>query len=211
MKSCIFSVLNVPWMVLNDLTSQHIPVDMGVDFRRVQMFMPQDLLDRFHVHAAAQHEGGGGVAELVAGVEGSVQTGLFQPLLDHIVNCVSGHTGVPPGEKQGISVRRRLVAALCQPSLDGLLAGVIEINDALLVALAQYSKLFAPNVAEIEAHQLRNTQAAVEKEYQDAIIPCAVGLVHAFQKLDALIEAEIPGQCLFQPGRVQVLHGIFGD
>ena len=52
MKSCIFSVLNVSWMMLNDLTSQHIPVDMGVDFSGRNRLVSQHTLDGAEVGIA---------------------------------------------------------------------------------------------------------------------------------------------------------------
>ena len=45
MKSCLFSVLDVPWMVFNDLTPQHIPVDMGINFGRCDGLMSEHALD----------------------------------------------------------------------------------------------------------------------------------------------------------------------
>lgn len=63
MKSCIFSVLDVPWMVLNDLTSQHIPVDMGVDFSGRNRLVSQHTLDGAEVGTSFQQVGGEGMAE----------------------------------------------------------------------------------------------------------------------------------------------------
>ena len=57
MKSCIFSVLNVSWMMLNDLTSQHIPVDMGVDFSGCDRLVSQHTLDGTEVGTSFQQVG----------------------------------------------------------------------------------------------------------------------------------------------------------
>ena len=54
MKSCIFSVLNVSWMMLNDLTSQHIPVNMGVDFSGCDRLVSQHTLNGTEVGTSFQ-------------------------------------------------------------------------------------------------------------------------------------------------------------
>ena len=83
MKSCIFSVLNVPWMVLNDLTSQHIPVDMGVDFSGRNRLVSQHTLDGAEVGTSFQQVGGEGMAE---GVRTDVfgDAGLLRQFLDEM-------------------------------------------------------------------------------------------------------------------------------
>ena len=148
------------------------------------------------------------MAQLVTGVERTVQSGFLQALLDHIMDRIPGHPGMAAGEKKGVRIGRRLMGALLQPVVQGGPAGVVEKQNALLVTLTQNADLIFPYVGHIQGHQLRDSQAAVEEERQDAVIPGPIGLVHRFQELDALIQLEITGQRFFQPGGVQVLHGI---
>ena len=55
-------------------------VNMGVDFRRVQVLMPQHLLNGLHIDAILKHKGSGGVAELMGGIFAAVQPGLAEML-----------------------------------------------------------------------------------------------------------------------------------
>ena len=45
MKSPLFSELDVPGVMLNDFTAQHIAVDMRVNFRSCNGLMTQHTLD----------------------------------------------------------------------------------------------------------------------------------------------------------------------
>ena len=81
MKSCIFSVLNVPWMVLNDLTSQHIPVDMGVDFSGRNRLVSQHTMGGAEVGPSFQQVGGERMTEGM-GTYVFMDTGGLRLLLD---------------------------------------------------------------------------------------------------------------------------------
>ena len=61
MKSCLFSVLDVPWMVFNDLTPQHIPVDMGINFGCCDGLVSQHTLYGTQVRASFQQVGSEGI------------------------------------------------------------------------------------------------------------------------------------------------------
>ena len=62
------------------------------------MLVPQNLLNSLYVHTVLQHERSGGVAQLVGGVFGAVQSGIGQVLFYQVVDrgaadalVVSGH------------------------------------------------------------------------------------------------------------------------
>jgi len=101
MKSCIFSVLNVPWMVLNDLTSQHIPVDMGVDFSGRNRLVSQHTLDGAEVGTSFQQVGGEGMAE---GVRTDIfgDAGFLCQLFNQVKNHDAGNAISPSGKKNVI-------------------------------------------------------------------------------------------------------------
>ena len=114
--------------------------------------MAQHLLQGPHVHAVLQHQGGGGVAQLVAGVEGRVQTRLQKPLFYHIMDSRRGHAGVGAGEEEGVFVRRRLVVPLLQPVVQRLPAGLVEENHPFFVAFAQHTELFLPDIGQVKTN-----------------------------------------------------------
>ena len=81
MKSCLFSVLDVPWMVFNDLTPQHIPVDMGINFGCCDGFVSQHTLYGTQVRASFQQVGGERMTEGM-GTYVFMDTGGLRLLLD---------------------------------------------------------------------------------------------------------------------------------
>ena len=100
MKSCLFSVLDVSWMVFNDLTPQHIPVDMGINFGSSDGLVSQHTLYGTQVCASFQQVGGEGMTE---GVRADVfgDTGFLRQLLYQVKNHDARDT-VPPAGKDYI-------------------------------------------------------------------------------------------------------------
>ena len=86
------------------------------------------------------------MAQLVAGILAAVQPRLFQPLFNHVVDCVRSHAGMLTGQKQGILIRCSQMAADRQPVLNRPLTGVVQIEHPLFVAFAQHSELFSSNI-----------------------------------------------------------------
>ena len=120
---------------------------MGVDLGGVQVVMAQHLLEGAHIHAVLQHQGGGGVAQLVGGVLRAVQSGGGQVLLYQLVDRRCGDApAVLEGDEQGVLIRRSYDVPLGEPVLQRPLAGVVEVQHALLVALTQYPKLISSNI-----------------------------------------------------------------
>ena len=60
-------------------------------------------------------------------------------------------------------------------------------------------------------HQLRDPKAAVEEQGEDAVVPGLVGSVHTVQKFQAFFQIQVTWQRLFQPGGIQILHGVIRD
>ena len=113
-------------------------------------------------------------------------------------------------KKRLFSVQRDHIP-LSQPILYGLLAGTVQKEDALLITLAEHAQLVVSNICYIQAHQLRDPKAAVEEQGEDAVVPGLVGSVHTVQKFQAFFQIQVTWQRLFQPGGIQILHGVIRD
>ena len=59
----LFPVFNIAGMMLDNFTSESVPVDMCIDFSGGDGFMSQHALDGPQIGAAFQQMGGEGVAE----------------------------------------------------------------------------------------------------------------------------------------------------
>lgn len=88
-----------------------------------------------------------------------------------------------------------------------VLAGLIEVDDAHLIALAEDAQRVALHVVEVQADQLRNPQPAVEKQRQDAVVALAVLAVDGIEQGNTLIERQIARQRLHQLGGSTSLQG----
>ena len=150
------------------------------------------------------------MAQLVGGVLGGIQAGGGQVLFDQLVDGGAGDS--PPvlkGDEQGVLVRQGEHTPLGQPVLQGALAGLVEKEHTFLAALAQHPELAVPHVGHVQADELGDAQAAVQKESQNAVVPGLIGPVHMVQKADALLQIQIVGQIFPQVWGVQVLHRVF--
>ena len=110
------------------------------------MLMTQDLLDRFHIYAVLQHQCSGGVAELVGGILGAVQTGLRQVLLYQCVNVRAADPLVPAGEEQGVLIPAGDGTADLQIAFQRRLAGVVKVDDTYLVSFTKHPQGVPLNV-----------------------------------------------------------------
>ena len=79
--------------------------DVGVDLRRVQVFVSQNFLQRFQIDAVGQHQCCRRVAELVRGKLRRVQSGFQQVLLDQPVDRGDADAVFVPGAEQRLIVR----------------------------------------------------------------------------------------------------------
>ena len=85
MNSFFFSVFYVTWMVLYNLATEHLTVDVGVNFRGGNAFMAQHALDGAQVGAAFQQMSGKRMPECMrTDVFGDAC--LFGQLLDEVEN-----------------------------------------------------------------------------------------------------------------------------
>ena len=110
--------------------------NVGVDLRRVQVLVPEDVLHRLDVHTAGEHHRRRRVAQLVGGVLAAVEPGGGQMLFDEVVHCRNADAVFLLGAKQRPIVRENDLLTLWQVRVDGVLAGLAEVDKALLVALA---------------------------------------------------------------------------
>ena len=99
---------------------------MGVNFRGVQVFMSQDLLDGFHIHAILQHQRGRRVAKLMRGILGTVQTGLGQMLFHQCMNIGAADPLISGGQEQRILVPAADWTAHSQIPFQSGFTGIIQ-------------------------------------------------------------------------------------
>ena len=101
-------------------------VHVGIDLSRVQVLVAQHLLESTHIHAVLQHQGGGGVAQLVGGVLGAVQPGSGQMLFHQLVDRRPGDPlAVARGDEQGVLIQQGQSGALGEPVVQRGAAGII--------------------------------------------------------------------------------------
>ena len=81
----LFPVFNIAGMMLDNFTSESVPVDMCIDFSGGDGFMSQHALDGPQIGAAFQQMGGEGMAERMR-AHVFFDTGHFRLLLDNMEN-----------------------------------------------------------------------------------------------------------------------------
>ena len=67
----LFFRLDAPQRIGPGSYPQRLIVNMRINFRSVQMFMSQHLLNRLYIHTVLQHQRSCSVAELVRGILGA--------------------------------------------------------------------------------------------------------------------------------------------
>ena len=115
---------------------------------------------------------------------------------------------VARGEEEGIVVAAGDRAANGEIAFQRVLAGVVQVDDAHLVALAEHAQRVILNVLQIKAAELGDPQPAVQKNRQNAVVAFAVLSVDRLQKLHTFVKRQVFGQRLFDLGGVEVLAGI---
>ena len=95
-----------------------------------------------------------------------------------------------------------------QIAVQGILAGVVQIHHADFVSLPQYPQGVVLDITNVQPDQLRDTQAAVEKQRDNAEIPLFMLAVHSVQEGKGVVQRQIAGEGLHLLGRVNVLTGI---
>ena len=99
----LFPVFNIAGMMLDNFTSEHVPVDMRINFRGGDGFMSQHALNCPQIGAAFQQMGGKGMAERVrADILGDA--GLFRQFFNHVKHHDAGDTIAPSCQKYVIFV-----------------------------------------------------------------------------------------------------------
>ena len=99
--SMIFAVFDVAWMVLYDLATQHLAVNMGVNFCCSYAFMAHHALDGAQVSAALEQVGGKRVAEgMRTDVFGDAY--LLGQLFDEVKHHNARDAVTPTGQEEGV-------------------------------------------------------------------------------------------------------------
>ena len=122
---------------------------MRVYLRRVQVLVAQDLLYGAHIHAVLDHQGRRRVPQLVGGVFAGVKPGLQDGLFHHSVYALAPHTLAAVGDEKGFLRAAHHLCAHRLISLDCSLTGFVEVNNALLAALAKNTEAvlaYIPNI-----------------------------------------------------------------
>ena len=99
----LFPVFNIAGMMLDNFTSESVPVDMCIDFSGGDGFMSQHALDGPQIGAAFQQMGGEGVAERM-GTDILGDAGFFRQLFYHVKHHDAGDIIAPSCQKYVIFV-----------------------------------------------------------------------------------------------------------
>ena len=94
----LFPVFNIAGMMLDNFTSESVPVDMCIDFSGGDGFMSQHALDGPQIGAAFQQMGGEGVAERM-GTDILGDAGFFRQLFYHVKHHDAGDIIAPSCQK----------------------------------------------------------------------------------------------------------------
>ena len=133
------------------------------------------------------------------------KAGHLQVLIHHVLYGLLADPAVPVAEEQRLVVDLPvcLPQANGQVPLQGVLAGGIEVDQPLLIALPYHPHRaqFRVNVVQADARQLPHPQSAVEKQGDDGIVPLPVPPFrvsgHGIQQLQGFLHGQILGQGLF--------------
>ena len=147
--------------------------------------------------------------QLMAGISLTVQTRHGQVLFDQRVDGGAADALILTGQEQCIPILAADGTAHLHVTIQRVLAGTVEVHHAHLIALAQHPQGVVLYVGDVQPDQLGDTQPAVQKQRQDAVIPLPVRAVHRLQQGEALVQRQIAGESLHLLRRVHVLAGIF--
>ena len=156
------------------------------------------------------HQCSGCVSQLVTGVSLCAQTDFFKLLVHHRLNGLDGHPAVVAADKQRVFILYFIYGAHAHVVVDRVDAGGVEIDDALLVALAEHTdRAIVADIGVVQPRHLRNAQTAVEEEGDNGVVALAVLALDGVKQLDALFEREILGESFFGFWNFKLLNGIF--
>ena len=146
------------------------------------MLMPQQLLQGAHVHAVAEHEGGGGMPELMGAVAVLLQPRFPQVDFYQPVHRAAGDALSPLGDKEGRGSRRTVFLPERKISVDGVRHRLVDVDDPLSVALAHHPQAVFIHIAEVEAH-------ISDPNYSVVQLSAAVGMTRGtlYKKLMAIV------------------------
>ena len=131
---------------------------------------------------------------------------------------MSTHTFLQTRKKERILILNILrTSATKQIRGQCITASIVEIHDALLIALAHNAQRahFLINIRNIDAHKLRKTHPTVEKERDDAVISLFIFgfivLCHRREQIQTFILCQIFRQYRFLFRRFNICRRIFFD
>lgn len=134
---------------------------MGVYLGCVQVFVTQKLLKCTYINAVLKHKRCGSVSELMGGIFICIQSGFKKILFNHAVDGFAAHPCAPIGQKKSIAVYGGNLFSLYQIVIKSIDGGIVKKNDALLSAFSEYPEVIRPNVGNVKANDLGDTQSAV--------------------------------------------------
>ena len=115
------------------------------------------------------------MAQFVGGIFFAPQAGHVQLTAHHPFYRLLVDPPSHSADEKGLGIFGTGFDTFGQIGFDGLLTGVVEIDHPLFVAFAQHLKGVPPHIGKIDSHQLGDTQAAVEKQGDDAVVPLLPG------------------------------------
>ena len=113
---------------------------VGINFRRTDALMAQQVLDTFKTSTVVQHRRGKSVTQHVGGA--LLQRGHPRQVLMHdLIHLVARHPMPLIAQEQGVAVTRHLFVANGDIPLKGLSQFRTEGHDALFVAFTRHLEL----------------------------------------------------------------------
>lgn len=185
---------------------ENVVRDVGVDLCCGDVAVAEGLLNQEQVASAVQQRSGEGVPQGVW-CDGFIDPGSLHPAWDKHLHSPSLQTTTLLVEEKGISLDS-IGSFLAQVGINGLAGSSRQELDDRAAALRPVdAKMFPINIIDIQAHQLPDTQASVQQQQYDGVVPDRMSLVcviaQASQQQTLLLVGQVDGWFLLDVDRSQ--------
>ena len=148
------------------------------------------------------------MAQLVRGILLGIQSRLTDIFLDQPFDRLHIDAVAVAADEQRIFIPVVRLDPFGQITLQRKTAGVVQVDCAFLVALAEHAHSIVLKVCQIEPDELGHAQAAVEEQRQDTVIPLSILPLHGVQQTDAVLCRQINRQGFSDGRRFEVADRI---
>ena len=165
-------------MVFDDFTTQHVAVDVGVDFRSADAFVPEHGLDGTEVGTPFKQMGGEGVTEGVR-TDGLLQPDAFGQLLDDVEDHDAGDVLSESADEDIVVVARLDVLSVAVDEvMFEFLDGTGRDGDQPLLAPFAFhldEAFLQIELGELEVAQFADAKAATVQGFEDGTVSLSLG------------------------------------